>query len=202
MRIYTLPLFQDSKLYDVLECLHNGKVFQKYSPNVKIFCFTLHYYSPKSYEYVRKFFNSNLPSIRTIRNWYTTIDATAGFTEASFNDLQQKADELKGKGKPLVVSLIHDDVSIRQHSQWSCAEKKFLGHINAGNQENYDVRTPLAKDAYVLMVSGIAQDFKLPIGYFLIAGLCAEERAAILNEAMLKLNNIGVTVGSITNDGH
>lgn len=202
-RVYlTYTLFQEYKQYEVLECLHYGKRFQKYSPEIKMFCFTLNYYSPKSYEYVRKFFDSNLPSIRTIRNWYSSIDATAGFTEGSFNALQQKADELKAKGETLVVSLIHDDVSIRQHSQWSSAEKKFLGHINAGIPGNYDVRTPLAKDAYVLMVSGITEEFKIPIGYFLIAGLCAEERAAILNEAMLKLNNIGVIVGAITNDGH
>lgn len=185
-----------------MECLQYGKRFQKYSPYVKLFCFTLHYYSPKAFEYIRNFFNLNLPSIRTIRNWYSTIDATAGFTEASFNALQQKADEFKSKGKRLVVSLIHDDVSIRQHSQWSCAEKKFLGHINAGTTGSYDGHTPLAKDAFVLMVSGIGEGFKIPIGYFLIAGLCAEERAAILNEAMFKLHNVGIIVGSITNDGH
>lgn len=116
--------------------------------------------------------------------------------------MQQKVDELKANGKRLVADLVHDDISIRQHSQYSCAEKKFLGHINAGNPENYELRAPLAKDAYVLMVSGITEEFKIPIGYFLIAGLCAEERAAILNEAMFKLNNIGVIVGSISNDGH
>lgn len=201
-QLYALPLFQECKQCEVLECLQFGKRSQKYSPALRIFCFTVHFYSPRAYEYLRTFFSLNLPNIRTIRNWYSSIDATAGFTEGSFSALQQKVDELKAKGERLVVGLIHDDVSIRQHSQWSSAEKKFIGHINAGKPGSYEERTPLAKDAYVLIVSGIANEFKIPIGYFLITGLCAEERAAILNEAILKLNNIGVIVGSITNDGH
>lgn len=93
-------------------------------------------------------------------------------------------------------------MSIRKHSQWNSAEEKFLGHINAGAPIDYNECSPLAKDANVLMVNGIGKEFKIPIGYFLVVGLCAEERAAILNEAMFKLNNIGVIVGSITNDGN
>lgn len=42
------------------------------------------------------------------------------------------------------------------------------------------------------MVSGIGNEFKIPIGYFLIQSLCAEERAAIIHEAMFKLYKIGV----------
>lgn len=93
-------------------------------------------------------------------------------------------------------------MSIRQHSQWSSSEQKFLGHINAGKSENYETCSPLAKQANVLMVSGIGEGFKIPIGYFLIESLCASERAAIINEAILKLDSIGVVVCAMTNDGH
>lgn len=127
---------------------------------VRIFCFTLHFYSPKAYEYIRSFFNLNIPHIRTIRNWYSAINGSPGFTESAFGALKQKVDEAKTKGKSLNVCLIHDDMSIRQHSQWSSAEEKFLGHINAGKPEDYNLCAPLAKQASVLMVSGIGGEFK------------------------------------------
>lgn len=52
------------------------------------------------------------------------------------------------------------------------------------------------------MVSGIGEEFKITIAYFLIQGLCAEERAALLHEAMLKLHNVGVVVCAIVKDGN
>lgn len=194
--------FQDSKQFEIFECLQFGRRAKKYSSIVRIFCLTIHFYSPKAYEYIRSFFNLNLPHIRTIRNWYSAIKGSPGFTESAFDALKQKANEAKKKGESLNVCLIHDDMSIRQHSQWSSAEEKFFGHINAGKPEEHNLFAPLAKQAYVLMVSGIGKEFKLPIGYFLIRSLCAQERAAILYEALFMLNKIGVTVCAITNDGH
>lgn len=169
---------------------------------LRVFCFTVHFYSPKAYEYIRAFFNLNLSHIRTIRNWYSAIKCSPGFTESALNRLKQKADEAKAKGESLNVCLIHDDMSIRQHSQWSSGEKAFIGHINAGKPEVHDTCSPLAKNAYVLMVSGIGEESKITIGYFLVQGLCAAERAAILYEAIFKLHSIGVVVSAINNDDH
>lgn len=168
---------------------------------MRLFCLTVHFYSPKAYEYIRSYFNFNLPNIRTIRNWYSAINTSPGFTEGSFDVLRQKADEARADGESLKVCLIHDDMSIRQHSQWN--EEKFLGHINAGKPENHNLPfSPLAKQANVLMVKGIGKPFKVPIGYFLIDGLTADERAAIIYEALFMLNDINIDVCAITNDGH
>lgn len=193
---------QECKQFEILECLQFGKRSMKYTTNVRIFCFTLHFYSPKAYEYMRTTFSLNLPHIRTIRDWYSVIDGSPGFTESAFSALKQKSNDSIAGGKPLIVSLIHDDMAIRKHSQWNAAEQKVLGHITAGKPGEYEVCSPLAKESSVLMVSGIGTEFKMPIGYFLIKGLCAEERAAILNEALYKLNSIGVLVAAITSDGY
>lgn len=42
--------------------------------------FDLHFYSPAAYNYVRDAFNKNLPHPSTLRNWYSTVDGTPGFT--------------------------------------------------------------------------------------------------------------------------
>lgn len=194
--------FQNSKQKEVFECLQFGRGSEKYSANVRIFCFTVHFYSPKAYEYIRKFFNSILPHIRTIRNWYANIDSSPGFTECSFDSLKQKADEAKSRGEDMNVALIHDDAYVRKLSQWSSSGGKFLGHINAGKPVVHDTFSPLANQVNVLMVSGVGEEFKITIGYFLTQGLCSEERAAILHEAMLKLNNVGVNVCAIVKDGN
>lgn len=195
--------FQDQRniQIEILECMQFGRRTKKYSSNVRLFCFTVHFYSTRAYEYIRKTFNLNLPSIRTIQRWYTSIDGSPGFTSDIFDALRQRANEFKERKQPLVVSLIFDDVNIRKHSQYDATKKEFLGHINAGKPEDYEICTPLAKEALVLMVSGIGIQFKATIAYFLSAGLCADERAAIIREAISRLNNIGVTVASITCDG-
>lgn len=185
-----------------MECLQCGRRAKSYSANVRVFCLTIHFYSPKAYEYIRSFFKLNLPHIRTIRNWYSAINGEPGFTTSAFDVLKQKADEAKKEDKAITVCLIHDDMHIRQHSQWDSAAKRFLGHVNAGKPEDHEICSPLASQANVLMVSGIGERFIIPIGYFLFKNLSAEERAAIIFEAIFKLKKIGINVGAITNDGH
>lgn len=167
---------------------------------MRLFCFTLHFYSPRAYEYLRTIFKG-LPSIRTLQYWYSAIDGSPGFTNSAFDALRQKANDFKEKGEPLIVGLIFDDVNIRKHSQYDASKGEFLGHINAGIPKDYEICSPLAKEALVLMVSGIGSDFKAPIGYFLSNGLCSEERAALIHEAILRLTKAGVQVASITCDG-
>lgn len=186
---------------EILECLRFGNSHKKYSPTIRVFAFTLHYYSPKAFNYVRSVFNLNLPDPRAMRYWKSGIDNSPGFTDCSFVALKERAELAKENGKDLICGLIFDEMFIRRHSQWDKAKKEFLGHITAGRPVEYDEFSPLAKDVLLLMVSGINEEFKICIGYFLTCGLCAEEKVAILNEAMRKLSATGIKLASITADG-
>ena len=53
-----------------------------YSPQLRSFALTLHFYSPHAYKYVRKMFDTCLPHPRTIEKWYSSFDGTPGFIEA------------------------------------------------------------------------------------------------------------------------
>lgn len=183
-----------------MECLQFGRSSKKYPPCVRLFCLTLHFFSPRAYEYIRSVFNFNLPTIRTIRYWYSVVDGSPGFTEEAFDALRQRVE--LSEGKPFMVALMFDEVSHRKHSQWDASKKEFLGHITAGKHGEYENCSPLSKEALVLMVSGIGEEFKLPIGYFLCNGLCAEEKSAIITEAIRRLSLIGVIVVCITCDGY
>lgn len=168
---------------------------------MRLFCLTVHFYSPKAYEYIRTTFNLNLPHIRTIRRWYSSIDGSPGFTNEAFDALRQHATMCEDRGKVLTVGLIYDEMSIRKQSQWNSAKKEFSGHITAGKPGEFDKFTPLSKEALVFMVSGVEEVFKIPIGYFFSNGLCADEKAALINEAIFRLHRINAKVVSITNDG-
>ncbi|KAJ8935003.1 hypothetical protein NQ318_012655 [Aromia moschata] len=52
----------------------------KYGDKLKAFSLTLHYYSVKAYNFVRRTFNCALPHPKTITRWYKNINGEAGFT--------------------------------------------------------------------------------------------------------------------------
>lgn len=162
---------------------------------MRLFCLTLHFYSPKAYEYIRKTFNSNLPHIRTIRKWYSSINGSPGFTDEAFDALRQRATICRAAGKILTAGLIYDEMSIRKHSQWDSAKKEFNGHITVGKPGEYATCSPLSKEVLVLMVSGIGESFRIPVG------ISAEEKASLINETIFRLHQIDVKVVSITSDG-
>lgn len=172
-----------------------------YNEEVRTFGLTLHYYSPKAYNYVRSKFNNNLPSISAMRSWYSSINSSPGFTTEAFECLRNKAELLKSEGKELYCNLVFDEVAIRQHIQWNASRKKFDGFVDVGRLTSEGEVIPVAKEALVYLVSGITEDFKIPVGYFLIAGLKTEEKVALTHQALVRLSEIGVQIVSMTFDG-
>lgn len=137
-----------------------------------------------------------------MRNWYASINASPGITTESFDTLKKKADEVKQTtGKKMMCNLLTDEVAIRQHVQWNQAAMKFDGFIDCGRDAADNESLPLAKDALVYMVTGVDEDFKIPIAYFLVNGLTADERAALTNQILVRLSEIGIEVVAITFDG-
>ncbi|XP_014272613.1 uncharacterized protein [Halyomorpha halys] len=57
-------------------CTRLGKSSKiKYSPKLRSFASTLHFISPKAYNYVRESFLTTLPHPRTLTKWYEAVDA-------------------------------------------------------------------------------------------------------------------------------
>lgn len=47
------PLFQIFKRKEIIDCLILGQAHQKYTESIREFALTLHFHSPRAYEYVR-----------------------------------------------------------------------------------------------------------------------------------------------------
>lgn len=139
----------------VLDCLTFGKTDRSYNEDVRSFCLTLHFYSPRAYNYVRSKFNDNLPGISTIRKWYSSLNASPGFTVESFEALKKKVTENSedGEKKKLICALMCDEMAIRRHVQFNPSRSKFDGFIDIGRTNANDENVPVAKDALVFMVS-------------------------------------------------
>ena len=139
-----------------------------YSPELRTFALTLHFYLPHAYRYVRKMFDTCLPHPRTITKWNQTIDVRPGFTTEAFSALKARTCLRRSKAQPLICALMMDEVAIRQHVEWD--GQKFQGYIDMGTGLDDD-GMPIAKEALTFMVVGVNDSFKVPVGYFLIDGL-------------------------------
>lgn len=168
---------------------------RKFSAELKAFALTLHFYSPRAYDYVRETFESCLPHPRTISRWYSHIDGKPGFTSESLKYLKMIAEK---SSYTLICGLMIDEMSIRKHVDWDGTN--FHGFINLGYETNDD-SMPLAKDALVFMVVAMNQSWKLPVGYFLIDSLTSEQRANLVIQALELIQNTGIKVVSLTCDG-
>lgn len=166
-----------------------------YSAELRSFALTLHFYSPHAYSYVRKAFNTCLPHPRTIEKWYCSVNGQPGFTDHALRALQARA---SSRSSPLICSLMMDEVAIRQQLEWD--GDKYCGYIDMGTNTDDD-SLPMAKEALVFMVVAVNDNFKLPVGYFLINGLGALERSNLVKQCLSKLSDVGIDVISLTFDG-
>ncbi|KAH7985097.1 hypothetical protein HPB51_026880 [Rhipicephalus microplus] len=103
------------------------KTNKMYPPELRAFALTLHYYSVAAYEYVRSKFNNALPSQRTLREWYKSVNGDTGFTSEAFDFIKNLA---KSQDKPLIAAVMMDDMAIKKHVQ--LVGKKVVGYIDLG----------------------------------------------------------------------
>lgn len=165
---------------------------RKYTPEFRKFCLTLHFYSPRAYTYVRKTFDTCLPHPKTIYNWYRSLNGSPGFTDEAFNLLKTKAEST---GKKIICALIADEMAIRPQNI-----KGGEGNIDFGTgTSNCSIK---ATEAYTFILVCLNEHWKIPLGYFLVHGLCGEKKANLLKICLTKCQDVGVKVVSLTFDGH
>jgi len=80
----------------VQQLLSQHHTFNNYLPEIQNFAASLHFYSPKAYEYVRETFMKILPHESTICSWYTNVDGNPGICKPA---LQFKKKRLKLRAK-------------------------------------------------------------------------------------------------------
>lgn len=181
--------------------MQTGRKEKKYSSRIRTFALTLHFYSPKGYKYVRSVFNKNLPSVSTNRKWCSTINGKPGFSSEAFTALRCKSMEANRDGKEILVCLVYDEMAIRKQEEYDQHTDMKIGFVNYGTDSVDLNNKTYAKESLVFLVTGINEKFKIPVAYFLTAGVNATEKAALLQQVMLMIGKTGAKVVGMSYDG-
>ncbi|CAH2108786.1 unnamed protein product [Euphydryas editha] len=169
----------------------------KFSPEVRKFALNLHFISPRAYNFVRQSFNTCLPHARTLARWYETVDGEPGFCSESLAALKLLVKNAKSERK-WICGLCFDEMAIRKSVQWN--GRNYIGYVNYGSQLESDA-IPIAKEALVFMLTSINGSWKLPVGYFLINGVTAEQKAALVKICIDLVSGCGLDIVAVTFDG-
>jgi len=185
----------------VMRCLSKSsrQPMKSYPAELRTFALTLQFYSARAYDYVRKIFGKCLPHPQTLSSWYRCVGGNAGFHDEVFSALKARA-EGSSDGR-LLCSFMMDEIAIRKQLDFDSSADKFVGYVDMGVDVDDKAGLPVANEALMFMVVSLTDSWKIPVGYFLIAGLHGAERANLVKLCLEKLYAVGVHVVSITFDG-
>lgn len=189
---------------EILNCLKFGRIkSNQYCDSVRLFAYTLHFYSPRAYQYVRDKFDKHLPEISCIRSWVSNCTGFSepGISAEAIRYLGCLKDQMNQKeGKEFYCSLSFDEMHIRRQVQWCDAKKKFLGFISFG-KKGKDGRLPVANQALVFMITGINFNVSIPIAYFFVKSLNGTEKSILIKEILRQISEKGIKLINLTFDG-
>ncbi|KAI5744908.1 hypothetical protein M8J76_006466 [Diaphorina citri] len=172
------------------------KQTKKYEEQLRSFALSLHFISPRAYEYVRQEFDTCLPSTSTLSSWYKSVDAEPGFCSEALNAIRLYC--AANDGCPVLTSLMVDSMSIKQFVKWD--GQKHVGYVNFGVDLDNDCVAP-AKEALVFLLNCVNGSWKYPVAYFFTSGVSGEQLAGLVSRCLTLLHETGVTVCSLTFDG-
>jgi hypothetical protein len=168
----------------------------EYSENIRKFAVSLHFLSPKAYNFVREKLNGNLPHPKTISKWYCNVDAAPGFSKEAFEMIQIRA-KYSNK-KKMLCSLVFDEMAIRKYVEWD--GHRYYGLVDLGTGMNCE-SMGLASQVLTFMLVSVNESWKIPLGYFFINSLSSSKKAELLNQCFNLLFECGISVMNVTFDG-
>lgn len=136
--------------------------------------------------------------VSTLRKWYTTVNGLPLFSSESFKAIEIKVEEMIKCGKQLFGCLVIDEMSIKRHVHWTGTQ--YQGYVDYGLGETSDNR-PYAQYVFVIMVDGMNTNWKIPVAYYLIAEIIAEQKANIIVSCIEGLYRTGIKIKTLTFDG-
>lgn len=97
---------------------------------------------------------------------------------------------MKENGKQLYGCLIMDEMSIKEHVQWTGSRHQGYIDYGPGGGTELMENLPYAKDAFVIIVVSLNANWKVPIAYFLVNGKSVEEKSNNMKTCLHQLHDI------------
>ena len=167
----------------------------RYSDETKQFAMTLHYYSPKAYDFVRKVLM--LPHPSSIRGWAASVDCEPGYL---MNVIKLLGEVVCQKSWMSEVVLMVDAMTLHKGTVWDPKSKSYIGTVDYGTAipENED---ELATEALVFMVVRMTGHWKHPIAYVLQNKCSAAVQTQLIRDCIGLLHGEGIDVLAVVFDG-
>jgi len=170
----------------------------RYDEEIKKFAVTLHYYSPKAYDFVRDYLT--LPHPGTLTSWMRSTDCNPGFNIDVLDRITEaKSQDTKNMLSDVVLQI--DEMSIHKDTVWDNNTHQFMGFVDFGvGQLTGD--EPLATNALVCMLAGLTGGWKCSIGYIFTDKVDGQQMKSFVSRAFHLLEERDFNVLSLTSDGN
>ena len=168
----------------------------RHSEEAKRFAITLHFYSPRAYEFVRTIFI--LPDPRSISHWTSTVKCEPGLLIDVFQYVQAM---IKNDPYNADCILICDGMAIMQYVIFNRVTGSYDGFVNLGEGVATEEDETEASEALVFMLVSLRFKWKYPCGYVLIDKINANDLHCLLANALRLGKQHSLAIRGITMDG-
>ena len=167
---------------------------RRYSKEMRAFALSLYHVSGKAYRLVSKLFY--LPSKSSLRRWVSGMSKSPELNDEAMKVIETKVRSMTEHGR--LCSLCLDEMSLKNNLFYDSYSDEVVGFENYGKGEK---TATVATSAIVVMARGITENWKQPLGYFLVHESCNSAKVKeIIDEAIEKLHTIGLMVMCIVTD--
>ena len=172
-----------------------NKRYRKYTDETKQFAMTLHYYSPKAYNFVQKLLS--LPHPASICAWAVSVECEPGYLMNVIKLIGCIAAQNKYMSEAVLVV---DAMAIHKGAFWDPKLQHFVGCLDYGIAIPEPSDT-LATEALVVLAVGITGHWKHPIAYILQDHCSACVQAQLIKDCISLLHEESVNVKAVVFDG-
>jgi len=172
--------------------LHHSKG-RRYSYETKQFALMIHFLGPKVYRFLQK--SMNLPSPRTLQRTTENWEINPGLNEFLFKVLAIKVKTMEPRSKQCVLCV--DEMSVKSSLYYDIKKDEIIGFHNTNSFKSSE----LAKSVMVIMIHGLNDSWKQPIGYFFVATSCSgADLLGIIFSCIHKLYSLSLDVRVMISD--
>ena len=165
-----------------------SKNAMRYTNELKSFAVTLHYYSLKAYDFIRKILA--LPDPANIRAWGSSVQCEPGFLIEIMHLVGENATKQPNMKD---IALIVDGMALRKGIVWNPKTKRYVGTVDYGIASP-EVEDDLATEALAFLIVGLKTHFKQPVAYFLQNKCSAAIQAELIRDCISLLHDEGLCV--------
>lgn len=194
---------RNQKAVYLLDQINNfGKVKVEWSEQTIRYCVAWRIASPKGYEYGRSSQLIAAPSRSTLDRYMGNVDCDVGISQLVKDRLKAECENLQSTEK--IVSMIANEMAIKERLLYNKASDKFIGIVNTeGIYDSKIGKYPtLANKLLCFVVHGLSKKFTIPAAYFFVKSLQGSDLFLLVQRVIKAVEETGFLVLRVVTNNH